>query len=139
MRKVQTGPTTVTVGTSLTHILDLEANSLLEDISIELINTGSVALSDLQILIRFNAGSTYREVIAVADWTAILAGGSLPSLIRRMGLVNPGTLAGSNAFAWFTLNPDAVESISIQGQVGSGQTTISVCSVGSTSAGNTPR
>lgn len=134
-RKVTTTSLPITITSALTEILHLEANSMLDDIGIEITNLGTVALSDVQILIRFVTGGVYHAVIAVADWTAILAGTqSLSNFLTAVGTVNPGTLAGSNATAWFIINPKGIESVSIQAKTASGTTTVTV-----SSAGRTPR
>lgn len=133
-RKITTNQTGIVVTNTLAEILHLEANSMLDDTGIEIINNGSTALSDMQIQIRFNSGASYHAVVAAADWAAIIAGTqSLSNFLTALGLVNPATLAAS-ATAWFIINPKGIESVSIKAQTASGSTSVSV-----NSAGRTPR
>lgn len=126
-RETANAPQTVTVTSSLAEIISLDTKALVDLIGIEIVNTGSTALSDLQIQIRFNSANSYHAVIVVADWTAILAGTqSLSNFLTALGTANPGTLTGSNAFAWFIINPQGIESISIKAQTASGSTSLSV-------------
>lgn len=115
----------VTVGGSLTTINDQgaaadagEAVGGLRDAEwYDIANVGA-PLTDLQLQFQFYPGGTWRTILAVNDWTNIIAGTqALPGFLLGVSVVNPGTLASGSA-AWFGIAPAGVYAHRLQGKCG---------------------
>ncbi len=116
----------VTVTTGLTTINDQgaaadagEATGGLRDAEFYDIANAGAALTDLQLQFQFYAGGPWRTVLAVSDWTNIIAGSqTFPSFLLSVSTTNPGTLA-SGSSTWFGIAPGGVYAHRLQAKCGS--------------------
>lgn len=118
----------VTVSTSLTTVITFDCRGK-STLGVQLQNTGSTALSALQVQARFNSNSgTYYTIASTnADFTTSNGkqGNNGSAEIINSG-VSSGTIVAlpANGNGWFRMRCDGMESVRIQAQVGSGNTTM---------------
>jgi hypothetical protein len=120
--------TAVTVGTSLATVITFDCRGK-STLGVQLQNTGSTALSALQVQARFNSNLNIWNTIAStnADFTTSNGkqGNNASTEIINSG-VSSGTIMTipGGGDGWFRMRCDGMESVRIQAQVASGTTTM---------------
>lgn len=118
----------VTVGTSLTTVITFDCRGK-SALGVQLQNTGSTALSALQVQARFNSNLNIWNTIAStnADFTTSNGkqGNNSSTEIINSG-VSGGTIVTipGGGDGWFRMRCNGMESVRIQAQVASGTTTM---------------
>ncbi|OKH14860.1 hypothetical protein NIES592_08260 [Fischerella major NIES-592] len=120
--------TNVTIGTSLTTVITFDCRGK-STLGVQLQNTGSEALSALQVQARFNSNLNIWNTIAStnADFTTSNGkqGNNASTEIINSG-VSSGTMITipGGGDGWFRMRCNGMESVRIQAQVASGTTTM---------------
>ena len=118
-------PSAVTVATALTTLITFDCRGK-STLGVQLQNTGAVALSGLQVQARFNSSLSIWNAIAstTADFTTNngeTANNASTEIISSGGTIVTIPASGN---AWFRMHCEGIESVRIQAQVASGNTTM---------------
>jgi len=119
MEKVKfAGDVSVTIGTSATEVLEIRDVAGMDVLTVDIENTGSVALVDLYVQKLYHPNSAYRSFLGGSDFASL----TNPN-IEFVSSVKPHTLAGS-ALSQFTLWITGCIGVKIFAQADSGGTTV---------------
>lgn len=127
MLQTKSNPTNtpaVIVGTSLSTLVDLSLTSMGGDTFVQFINTGAVALTDLQMQVSVDNVNFYKFA-GVADWANFIGGSvAFPYWLKGISTTAPGTL-GAAGKTWLVLDLSGLPYVQFQAQVGSSTTNVS--------------